>query len=449
MEKRPQVFPTQEQRQSAKADIEASKIEAYEREKSRVTGEVYTSSQAPDNNTNLGYDYLHQNEAIDLMKQRTQQQLAAFNQYGQIQYPDLAEKPTNNYFSQEPSYDKTEELIRKRNEALEKNRQQTENYQRLANEASMRKNNSNTQEPLYPQNNMNKNQQNVGNNNNNNYIPPAPPSQPPTNNGYGENFGSNPSNINQRIIELSQPNYNCPFDVIPLPSGGKTYKNKKAGIRVGYMTTADENILTSPNLLKSGEFLEILMNRKILEPELRYKDLLVGDRNAIMIWLRATSYGEMYPVTILDENDTPFDTEVNLNDLKIKKLEIEPDEEGLFDYQFPLCKANIKFKLLTIGDVEDIEKMVETDKANDALVNKSNTYTFEKMIVEVNGSRDRNMIREFANSLRIKDAKEFGDYLEKFECGIDMTITVRTPGGGSIESFLPLNFNFFWPNSRL
>ena len=41
---------------------------------------------------------------------------------------------------------------------------------------------------------------------------------------------------------------------------------------------------------------EILINRKILEPDLRYEDLLVGDRNAIMIWLRATGYGEMYPV---------------------------------------------------------------------------------------------------------------------------------------------------------
>lgn len=71
------------------------------------------------------------------------------------------------------------------------------------------------------------------------------------------------------------------------------------------------------------------------------------------------------------------------------------------------------------------------------------------MIVEVNGNRDRNVIRDFSNSLRIKDAKEFSEYLDKLECGVDMTITVGTPGGGSIETFLPLNFNFFWPNSGL
>jgi hypothetical protein len=215
------------------------------------------------------------------------------------------------------------------------------------------------------------------------------------------------------------------------------------------MTTADENILTSPNLLQSGEFLEILINRKMLDPALRYKDLHVGDRNAIMIWLRATGYGEMYPVTLLDEKNVPFDTDVNLNNLKTKNLGAEPDEEGLFDFQFPLCKAVIKFKLLTCGDVDTIEKLVEADKANNVPVNNTNTYTMERTIVEVNGSRDKYVIREFSNSMRIMDAKLFNDYIAKIDCGIDLDIEVGTPGGGSIKTFLPLNINFFWPNIKL
>lgn len=451
-EKRPQVFPSQEEREMAKSRIDADKIAAYEREKSKVTNEVYLNSQAPDNNPNLGYDYLIQNDAVNQMRMRQEQAMNMKNAQGKVQYPHLAEQPAPNYYSQQ-EYNKNEDLIKQREDALERNRQQIENYQRMANEAQMRNINNpqsgpGTQQPLYPQNNGYQNQQNAGYTNN--YVPPTPPPTPPVNNGYiGENFGKNPSNINSYIVELSQPNYNCPFDVIPLPSGGKTYKTKKPSIRVGYMTTADENILTSPNLLQSGEFLEILINRKIMEPELRYRDLLVGDRNAIMIWLRATSYGEMYPITVLDENGHPFDTEINLNDLKMKKLTIDPDQEGLFSFNFPLCKAQIKFRLLTMGDIEDIEKMVEDDKANGIPVNNSTTYTFERMIVEINGNRDRNVIRDFSNSLRIKDAKEFSEFLDKLDCGVDMTITVGTPGGGSIETFLPLNFKFFWPNSGL
>ena len=262
-------------------------------------------------------------------------------------------------------------------------------------------------------------------------------------------YGQNPSNINPYIFELSQPNYNAPFDVIPLPSKGKLYRNKKANIRLSYMTTADENILTSPNLLESGEFLEILINRKILEPDLRYKDLTVGDRNAIMIWLRATGYGEMYPVTILDELNQPFDTEINLNELKNIELGAEPDEDGHFDFKLPISKMDIKFKVLTVGDVDDIETMVEKDKTNNSPLNSTATYKMERQLVEVNGNRDKLYLRDFANSMRIADARALNEYIEKIESGIDLNIEVTTPGGGSIATFLPLNVSFFWPNFRL
>jgi hypothetical protein len=262
-------------------------------------------------------------------------------------------------------------------------------------------------------------------------------------------LGEPQTNINPYILELSQPNYNAPFDVIPLPSKGKTYRNKKESIKVAYMTTADENILTSPNLLQSGEFLSVFINRKILDPNLRYEDLLMGDRNAIMIWLRATGYGEMYPITVLDDNNEVFDVEFNLNDLKIKELGVEPDEEGLFDFEFKLSKAIIKFKFLTMGDIEEIERIILKEKENGLPVNNQTIYFMEKMIVQVNGSRDKNYIKDFVSTLRINDAKDFNEYVELVECGVDMNITIGTPGGGSVDTFLPLNFKFFWPNSRI
>ena len=270
-----------------------------------------------------------------------------------------------------------------------------------------------------------------------------------TNKNNPENYGELPSNLNQRIIELSQPDFNTAFDVIPLPSQGKTYRNRKPNIKLSYMTTADENILTSPNLLQSGEFLKILINRKILETDLRYNDLLIGDRNAIMIWLRATSYGEEYPITVLDELDDPFDTEVNLNDLKIKKLTVDPDDEGLFTFVLPISKSTIKFKLLTCGDVDEIETIIAKEKEDGVVVNNANTYRLEKMIVEYNGNRDRNDISEISKSLRIGDSKAFNKYIESIEPGVDLNITVQTPRGGSIETFLPLNIKFFWPDSRI
>jgi hypothetical protein len=249
-----------------------------------------------------------------------------------------------------------------------------------------------------------------------------------------------------KIAQLSQPQYNMSFDVIPLPSDGKLYRNKKKTIKIAYMSTADEDILTSPNILNSGRFLEILINRKILEPDLRYRDLHIGDRNAIMLWLRATSYGEMYPVTLLDENDETFETEIDLTKLKTIKLNVEPDSEGYFDFVLPVTKIKIKFKLLSVGDVDDIEEMLDDDKERDELLNKTSTYALERQIVDVNGNRNRGYIKDFVQTMRIGDSKALRKWVEGIESGIDLNIEVGTPGGGSIKTFLPISSKFFWPD---
>lgn len=436
MNERPQVFPTQEERIAAAREIEKNKLITYENEKVQVANSIYQTAEAPPD-TPDGHI-----SAVEMMRQRTEYQMKMRNQSGSydgiVQHPELAEDSSKK-LAQDAFVKRSEEQMRLRDEQLAKNKAQIDNYQKQAAEAMVRKND-----------NVNSGQMQDNrytNNNQNNYVPPTPPQVPPV--MYGDNMGQTPSNVNSYILELSQPNYNSPFDVLPLPSEGKLYRNKRVNVKTSFMTTADENILTSPNLLQSGEFLEILINRKLLEPDLRYKNLHVGDRNAIMIWLRATGYGEMYPVTLLDENNVPFETEVNLNELKTKKLGAEPDEEGLFTYTLKLCKASIKFKFLTCGDLDVIEKLVETDKLNGVPIDNTSTYTMERMVVEVNGSRDRYIIKEFANNIRIKDGQDFNAYVESIESGIDLNIEVRTPGGGSIKTFLPLNIYFFWPNIKL
>ena len=236
------------------------------------------------------------------------------------------------------------------------------------------------------------------------------------------------------------------FDLIPLPSEGKIYRSKKANVKVAYLTTSDENILTSPNLLQSGEFLEILINRKLLERDLRYRDLHVGDRNAIMLWIRATGYGEMYPVTLYDENSEPFETEINLNNLKVKKLGAEPDSEGYFDFILPVSKTAIKFRLLTVGDVEDIDAMVKADEEAGIPINNTGTYALQRQLVQVGSERNKAYVKDFIEVMRVGDGKALRAYIDSIESGVELDIEVGTPGGGSIKTFLPLNFKFFWPD---
>jgi hypothetical protein len=281
-------------------------------------------------------------------------------------------------------------------------------------------------------------------------TPPTPPT-PPSNVGRPDGMEPpQPPSNDEYITHLSQPQYDAPYDVIPLPSEGKLYKNKKSSIKVAYMTTGDENILTSPNLLTSGRFLEILMNRKILEPELRYEDLIEGDRDAIMLWLRATGYGNMYPVQVLDENGTAFETEIDLNEIKTVNLTTEPDKQGLFTFKLPLSQKEVKIKLLTVGEDEEIAKRVEHELETLNLpVDNSATYRLMKQVVSVDGNTDPEAISKFVNTMRMKDGEDLKEFIESIDCGVDLSITVGTPGGGSVNTFLPINLKFFWPNLGL
>ena len=407
-EKKTQVFPSRDTPQ-----FTGKPAPSFEEEKRAAVNEVYVNAETESNLPNQQID------ATELMRQRTEQQMLIKKQFGKVEYPELAENQTpilRHDRERAEIISKSEAQMRVRDEHLAKNTSQIQNYQKQFNEASVKHAQPVMSTPVKPR-------------------LPEPVVFEETENPY--------------IQEISQPNFNTTFDVIPLPSQGKLRRSKNPNVRLSYLTAADENILTSPNLLQSGLFLEILINRKLLETDLRYKDLHIGDRNAIMLWLRATGYGEMYPITILDENNEPFQTEINLNELAVKSLGAEPDEEGLFYFKFPLTKTEAKFKLLTCGDVDRIEAILEKEKEAGVPVNNASTYNLEAAIVEVNGSRDRAMIKEFANSVRVKDAKDFKKYMDEIESGVDMNIVVRTPGGGSVETFLPLNFQFFWPDFRV
>ena len=322
---------------------------------------------------------------------------------------------------------RTAEQLRLRNEAIARNKQ-------IAEEAEIKRNEM-----------MNQTRESVNAVRNN--PPIVPPTIPPVINNEPNYGNNNNSNYNPYIESISQPQMNQAFDVIPLPSGGKFYPGRKKSIKVAYLTTADENILTSPNLVESGQFIEILINRKLLEPGLRYKDLLPGDRNAIMIWLRATGYGEMYPVLMTDKNGEEFETEINLSDLKTINLTVDPEADGLYTFELPLSKHIVRFKLLTCGDIDELERIIEN--IPDGVVNEEQTMILEKQIVEVDGNRDRAYIKSFVNGMRILDAQKLREYVSKIKCDIDLSISVRTPGGESINTFLPFTPRFFWPNSGL
>lgn len=256
------------------------------------------------------------------------------------------------------------------------------------------------------------------------------------------------SNKNQ----TQEVQFQIPFDVIPLPSRGLLYPGQEGSVKVEYMTAMDENILTSPNLIKSGKVLELLMERKVKQSPVPIDRLLIGDRNAIMIWLRATGYGEMYPVKLNDPTSgVEFETEIDLTTLKTKELpdDISPDEKGEFEFVLPKSKKKIKFTLLTVGDERTILSRAEKyEKATKSQVSNALTYRLQAQIKEIDGNRDVNFIQQFINVMPAFDSLKFREYSDSIEPGIDMSVEVEGPTG-TFQAPISLGLNFFWPNARV
>lgn len=249
--------------------------------------------------------------------------------------------------------------------------------------------------------------------------------------------------------EQSTNFFEVPYDVIPLPSKGLLYPGKKQTLEVEYLTAMDENILTSPNLLQTGKFIEVLLKRKIRDKNIDQKDLLIGDRNAVIIWLRATGYGEKYPVTILDNDGNEFETEVDLTTLAQKPIGAEPDENGFFDFELPMTKKKIKFRLLTARDEEEIVKRNEVQEKRKAEFSDALTHKLGMQIMAIDGRTDKEWIHNYVRIMPARDSLALRTYMNEIEPGVDLKVTVAGPGGDPIETFLVIGPDFFWPDIRL
>ena len=289
------------------------------------------------------------------------------------------------------------------------------------------------------------------------------------------------------------------YDIIPLPSNGECYKNKLANIKVSYLTASDENVITSPHLYRDGLVIDVLLKRKVLEDTIDTDNLCSGDADAITLWLRATSYGTDFPISVEDpDTGKRIETIFDLTKIKYKPFKLKGDENGFFEYILPISKDVVKFKFLTRKEERDIEKesidsndyaynfnvskllnelknlsyssvlqrkikdndkIIEViDALNDMmtvekidnldipLVGTMITTRLEKSIVSINGNDDKEFIKHYINNMRAKDSLMLRRYMLENEPGLDFEIEIERPkslGGGSFKTFLEWDDSIF------
>jgi hypothetical protein len=245
--------------------------------------------------------------------------------------------------------------------------------------------------------------------------------------------------MDNQTLDYGQQNFTLPHDVVPLPSGGVFYKNKKKSLKVGYLTASDENIL-----MGGGTDLTLnLLRAKIYEPDMRVEDLIEGDIEAILIFLRNTAFGPEMILNLTDPaTNKPFQATVLLDQLQIINGQT-PNEDGTFITTLSKSQATVKVKPLSYGEIMEITRMADTYPQG-RVVPKI-TWRMQKEIIEVNGSTDKAEIAKFIESMPIMDSKEFRNFMNQNEPRLDMQRVVMTPSGEKLTVNVGLGVDFFRP----
>jgi len=231
---------------------------------------------------------------------------------------------------------------------------------------------------------------------------------------------------------LQLEGFDVPFDVLNLPSQGVFYPDHRQTLSIRYLTAREENILTSPSLIESGKALDLVLESVIMDEGVDVNKLLYVDRNAILIFLRSTSYGDKFPVAINCPSCTKSgETSFLLSDLGIKEASKKPDAEGCYDFVLPKMKLEqrpvlVRFKPLTVEAERKMNDFIEG--TND--VKKTITARYIAQIVSVNGSTDEKLILKLANNMLVYDSNALRKFMDEVEPGLDRKVKLKCPNCG-------------------
>lgn len=241
-----------------------------------------------------------------------------------------------------------------------------------------------------------------------------------------------------------------PTEVVDLPSKGLLYPEgsplSTGKIEIKYMTAREEDILTSANLIKQGVVVEKLLESLIVDKSIKVDDLLIGDKNSILIASRILAYGKEYEVEIGGRK-----IEVDLTTLKDIELDESIVTNGVneFEFELPATKRKLTFKLLTSGDEKAIEEEVKGYQKIDG-IGYELTTRLKHQIISIDGDTKRASINSFVdNEFLSRDSIAFRTYVSDIMPDVDMTSTYTDVDGEEKEFTVPMTVTFLWPTANI
>jgi hypothetical protein len=214
------------------------------------------------------------------------------------------------------------------------------------------------------------------------------------------------------------------------------------------MTSRDEDLLTTPSLIENGTVIDTLLKRKIKTKGVKPENLLMGDRSALILFLRTSSYGTDYKVNVTDpRNGNIFQSVVDLSKLEYRETTEKPDKSGHFNVLIPMRKKMVKFRLITVGEDDQIYKKAEALKeAYNEEFSQYSTLKLKAHIVSIEGNSERSYIDRFVDAMPALDALTIRRKILEVSPDIDMSYEFIAKDGYKFKTNLSLGVDFFFPS---
>ena len=251
--------------------------------------------------------------------------------------------------------------------------------------------------------------------------------------------------------------YVAPTEFVELPSKGKLYPpdhplHNEEVLELRYMTAKDEDILTSPALLRNGLAIERLLQNLLVDKSIDPASLLVGDRNALLVAARVSGYGEEYQVNVncpacgaSSEYNFDLKNVTHSGILPEDSDKVELTANGTFIATLPKTKFPVEFRLLTGEDEVYLNKASEQLKKL-KLPDATATNLLKRVILSVNGVNAPAEINNFVDNMPALDARFLRGCVQTVTPNIDMNQDFHCSScGTTTEMEVPFTVQFFWP----
>ena len=243
--------------------------------------------------------------------------------------------------------------------------------------------------------------------------------------------------------------FKFPTETIELPSKGLIYPEdnplSSGKVEMKYMTAKEEDILSNQSYIQNGTVLDKLLKALIVS-KVNYSDLIVGDKNAIMIAARILGYGKDYKFEYKGE-----EVEVDLSTLENKEFDESSISQGVneFNFTLPTSGTEITYKLLCHKDEMAIEAELKGLKKINKNADPSISTRMKQMILSVNGDSERKTVREFVDTYFLaSDARAYRKHVAAHQPDVDL-LTQREISDGVEDGVIPITVNFFWPDANI